>query len=118
MRRRARARGDRDDAEAALDTRLAAIEAKLDSLATLTSQPMASHTATPSVEPGLLVGWWAIARYCQKAPRTLRRYANRETFPAFRWGRHVVTSPDLISRWLLIREQNRLRRPRVSPDGP
>jgi hypothetical protein len=58
--------------------------------------------------PGaLLVGWGAIAAHCGKQPRTLRRYVAREGFPAFRWGRFVVSAPTTIADWLVVREQRR-----------
>jgi len=58
----------------------------------------ASYTATFR---GLLVGWGEIAAYTGKSGRTLRRYRELMSFPAFRFGRHVVSSPQMIDHWLL-----------------
>jgi hypothetical protein len=58
----------------------------------------ASYTATFR---GLLVGWAEIATYTRKSDRTLRRYRQLMEFPAFRFGRHVVSSPQMIDHWLL-----------------
>jgi len=114
-----------------LDARLAAIEAKLDGvMATLTSPSRNDLTAglerpglgpfqrvmLASLPPGaLLVGWAEISRHCRKAPRTLKRYRDLEGFPAWRWGRHVVAAPENIARWLVVREQVRRERRRLTP---
>jgi hypothetical protein len=50
----------------------------------------------------LLVGWAEIAAYTRKSDRTLRRYRQLMSFPAFRFGRHVVSSPQMIDHWLLV----------------
>src|SRR4029434_3795209 len=84
------------------------------------------HTAGPALPRGLgvghrlalgmtppgalLVGWHAIAAYCQKQPRTLRRYVAREGFPDSRWGRFVVSAPTTIGDCLLVRERGRQRK--------
>jgi len=124
------------DTESTLtDARLAAIEAKLDAVvATLTSPSRYDLTAglerpglgpfqrvmLASLPPGaLLVGWAEISRHCRKAPRTLKRYRDRESFPAWRWGRHVVAAPENIARWLVVREQvRRERRPATATQPP
>lgn len=62
----------------------------------------ASHTA---IFKGLLRGWAEIAAYTRKSARTLRRYRQLMEFPAFRFGRHVVSSPQMIDRWLLVIHQ-------------
>ena len=120
------------DTESTLtDARLAAIEAKLDAVvATLTSPSRYDLTAglerpglgpfqrvmLASLPPGaLLVGWAEISRHCRKAPRTLKRYRDLEGFPAWRWGRHVVAAPENIARWLVVREQVRRERRRLTP---
>ncbi|PYO11990.1 MAG: hypothetical protein DMD31_17565 [Gemmatimonadetes bacterium] len=58
--------------------------------------------------PGLIRGWPAISRYCQKSIPTLRRYARREKMPVVRWGRHVYLDRHLLAAWLMERER-RLR---------
>jgi hypothetical protein len=68
--------------------RVATLEKQVNELANLT----AYHVAR--VLP-LLVGWAEISAYCRKKPRTLSRYAKDKAFPAYRWGRHVVSSPPL-----------------------
>jgi hypothetical protein len=112
---------------AAVGERLIAIEKALDVLvASHTALLRHFHTAGPALPRGvgvghqlalrmtppgaLLVGWRAIAAHCQKQPRTLRRYVAREGFPAFRWGRFVVSAPTTIADWLLVREQGRRRK--------
>jgi hypothetical protein len=123
-----------DDRTTSFDTRLAAIEAKLDAvMATLMSPSSYDLTAglerpglgpfqriaLATLPPGaLLVGWAEIARYCRKAPRTLKRYRDREGFPAWRWGRHVVAARENIARWLVVREQARRERRRSAPALP
>jgi hypothetical protein len=62
----------------------------------------ASYTATFA---GLLVGWAEITAYTRKSGRTLRRYRQLMEFPAFRFGRHVVSSPQMIDRWLFVIDQ-------------
>jgi hypothetical protein len=73
----------------------------------LTPGPGADHTTTPA---RLLVGWDEIAASARKRPETLRSYRRTMSFPAVRWGRHVVSSPDMIHSWLLAIEQQRRRR--------
>lgn len=69
---------------------------------------MAKVTATGS-SPGLLRGWAAIARHCGWSERSVQRYL-RSGFPAFQWGRDVVSDPELIRRWLMDRERQRAAR--------
>jgi hypothetical protein len=119
--------GTTADELAGVGERLIAIEKALEVLvASHTALLRHFHTAGPALPPGLgvgrrlplgmtppgtlLVGWAAIASHCHKQPRTLRRYVAREGFPAFRWGRFVVSAPTTIADWLLVREQGRLRK--------
>src|SRR5262249_12062101 len=95
--------------------RLDDIAAKLDQMAALITASRHSLSAT-SRPPLLLVGWTEIARVFRKSPRTLRRYVQREGFPIFRWGRHVVSTPTLLDNWLLAREVARQERPRKLPN--
>ena len=61
--------------------------------------------------PTLLIGWSEISAYCRKKPRTLSRYAKNMAFPAYRWGRHVVSSPYTIENWLrAVREGRRKKK--------
>jgi len=82
---------------------LVGLERKLDQLAaallTATLLPSASSERT-----GLLVGWRAIGRYTGRSPRGLRDYAKTMGFPAYRWGAHIYSSPELIERWLVTVE--------------
>lgn len=66
--------------------------------------PMAETTGGPTLpEPiPMLVGWAAISRFTGKAPTTLKRYKERMGFPAFRWGGHIYSHPELIFRWLQV----------------
>jgi hypothetical protein len=113
---------------------LAAIEKVLDALvASHMALLRRFHTAGPALPRGLgvghrlalgmtppgalLVGWRAIAAHCQKRPRTLRRYVAREGFPAFRWGRFVVSAPTTIANWLIVREQGRQRKRGMTPEA-
>ena len=75
---------------AKLTDRIAVLEKQVANL-------MANHRASPVT---LLVGWFEISRYCRKRPRTLSRYAKGLAFPAYRWGRYVVSSPFAIDDWL------------------
>lgn len=64
--------------------------------------PMAIFTASYTGRfPRLLVGWAEIETYCRKSRRTLRRYRRLMGLPVFRWGRHAVSSPQMIDHWLL-----------------
>jgi hypothetical protein len=75
------------------------------------SQPSQPNVSTLmaglSAEMQLLHGWQQIATYCQKSPRTLRRYRAREGFPTFRWGRSTYSHPQAILAWLAERERAR-----------
>jgi hypothetical protein len=82
-------------------SRVAVLEKQITELANLT----ANHVARM---PTLLVGWSEISAYCRKKPRTLSRYTKDKAFPAYRWGRHVVSSPHSIDTWL--RAVHELRR--------
>jgi hypothetical protein len=73
-----------------------------------TPGPGPEHTETTPAR--LLVGWDEIAAYARKRPETLRSYRRTMAFPAVRWGRHVVSSPDMIHSWLLAIDQQRRRR--------
>jgi hypothetical protein len=84
-----------------LSARIEALEGQVNELASLT----ANHVAR--VLP-LLIGWSEISAYCRKKPRTLSRYAKDKAFPAYRWGRHIVSSPHSIDTWL--RAVHELRR--------
>ena len=83
--------------------RVEALEEQVNELAQLT----ANHVARM---PTLLVGWAEISAYCRKRPRTLSRYAKGLAFPAFRFGRHVVSSPFAIDDWLAALARARKRR--------
>jgi hypothetical protein len=114
-----------DPTEVPFHARLAAIEAKLDALTTiLTPRSHRDLTARVGGGMGLLVGWAEISRYCRKAPDTLKRYARREGFPAYRWGRHVYSAPEAITCWLYAREpfrrewQGQRRHPTAVPGLP
>jgi hypothetical protein len=72
----------------------------------LTAQLMTGLWASPGT---LLYGWAQIARYCHKAPRTLRRYQRIAAFPVFRWGRHVYSDGRMISAWLGIYAEDRAK---------
>jgi hypothetical protein len=74
-------------------TRVETLEKQVSELASLT----ANHVARV---PTLLIGWSEISAYCRKKPRTLSRYAKDKAFPAYRWGRHVVSAPHSIDTWL------------------
>ena len=74
------------------------LERQVSELADLT----ANHTANVAT---LLVGWAEISHHCRKKPRTLSRYAKNMAFPAYRWGRHIVSSASLIDGWLLTVHQ-------------
>jgi len=80
--------------------------------------------AMASMPQGLLIGEQAIAKFCAKSPRTLRRYAKSEGFPLWRWGKCCYSHPDAIGRWLMLREPRRrqwhqtaesLQKPATSP---
>jgi len=90
--------------------RVATLEKQVSELASLT----ANHVAGT---PLLLVGWAEISAYCRKKPRTLSRYAKNMAFPAYRWGRHVVSSPHAIDGWLLAVQEVRTRR-KAGMDDP
>ncbi len=89
--------------------RMAVIEGKLDRLVAHHTSP---HTATHSGAEAtlrhlmgwkadeLLVGWAEMSRFGRKAPSTLRGYVRTMHFPAYRWGRFVVSHPQLILNWL------------------
>jgi hypothetical protein len=64
---------------------------------------MAEITASAPTRP-LLRGWPAIAAYCRWSQRSVQRYL-RTGFPAHRWGRDMVASPDQIDRWLIEHER-------------
>jgi len=68
---------------ARIELKLGGLEAKLNALAT-----RLTHLHTPT----LLVGHAEITRYCRKRPATIQRYVRTMGFPAYRWGRHTVSS--------------------------
>jgi hypothetical protein len=87
-----------------LSKRIEILEKQVSELANLTANQVANM-------PILLVGWAEISAYCRKKPRTLSRYAKNMAFPAYRWGRHVVSSPYTIENWLrAVREVRRKRK--------
>jgi hypothetical protein len=77
-----------------LSARVEALEKQVSELASLTAHPMVARVLP------LLVGWAEISAYWRKKPRTLSRYAKDKAFPAYRWGRHVVSTPHSIDAWL------------------
>jgi len=97
-----------EKADKALLERVAALEARLDDLANHTS----SLTSNIGASDRLLVSWNEISRYCRKGQRSLARYTKTMAFPAFRSGRHTVSSPCLIDQWLLtvhrMKQQDKL----------
>ncbi len=94
-----------------LAERLKVIEGKLENLITLTALLTEKHTTTmaPTPYPPLLVGHAEIARFIRKSPSAVRRYARNMAFPAMRFGRHVVSHPDMVFRWLWAVETQRRR---------
>jgi hypothetical protein len=84
---------DTQPKESELLRRLESLEIEVKHLASLRTD----HVAR--VLP-LLIGWGEISAYCRKKPRTLSRYAKDKAFPAYRWGRHVVSSPHSVDGWL------------------
>ena len=90
--------------------RLDTLNRKIDSLV-LTAGANNGHTAAPT----LLVGWREISAFARKNPHTLAHYRLIESFPAIRWGRHVVSSPALIEGWLLTHEKRRRLRKAAEP---
>jgi hypothetical protein len=84
--------------------RVSVLENRVNELAPLTAYHVADL-------PRFLVGWAEISAYCRKKPRTLSRYAKNMEFPAYRWGRHVVSSPPAIDIWLrAVQEARRKKR--------
>ena len=81
--------------------RVANLEKQVNELASLSANQVARV-------PTLLIGWAEISAYCRKKPRTISRYAKEKAFPAYRWGRHTVSSPHSIDIWL--RAVDELRR--------
>ncbi len=104
--------------------RLVRIESKVDRIVAHHTSP---HTATHSGAEAtlrhlmggkadeLLVGWAEISRFARKAPSTLRGYVRTMHFPAYRWGRFVVSHPQLILNWLeavrRAKDQSRRKHP-------
>ncbi len=91
-----------------LAERVRAIEEKFDEVAS----HMSIHMGTPidglwPAWPSLLVGHAEIARFIKKSPSAVRRYARKMGFPAWRFGRHVVSHPNLIASWLIAVEKKR-----------
>src|SRR5690242_16310183 len=82
----------------ALSKRIAALERQLGELA-----EMATLVATHRAAMLMLVGWSEIERYCRKKRRTLSRYTKELAFPAYRFGRHTVSSPLAIDNWLMAK---------------
>ena len=106
-------KGNRPGSLEILEKRVAAIEKTLADFTARTTKHTTIHTGTPgflSGLPGLLVGHAEIARFIRKSPATVRRYARRMAFPAMRFGRHVVSHPQMIFDWLWAVEKMRLRR--------
>lgn len=89
--------------------RLDRIEEKVDKLVSHTHNHTGVHTSTKATLQSLmggaadqlLVGWAEISRFSRKAPSTLRGYVRTMHFPAYRWGRFVVSHPQMIQNWLL-----------------
>jgi hypothetical protein len=87
-----------------LSARVEILEKRVNELASLSANQVAR------ILP-LLIGWSEISTYCRKKPRTLSRYAKDKAFPAYRWGRHVVSSPHSIDAWLrAVQELRRKKR--------
>ncbi len=102
--------------------RLDRIEKKVDKLVHLTDNHTGGHTSAKATlqslglpADGLLVGWAEISRFTRKAPSTLRKYARVMHFPAVRWGRFVVSDPQMIRNWLFAvkraKDEGRKRHP-------
>lgn len=87
--------------------RLDQIEKKLDKLIHHTQSSTGVHTSAKATlrslmgeaADQLLVGWAEISRFTRKAPSTLQGYVRTMHFPAYRWGRFVVSHPDMIFNW-------------------
>ena len=94
---------DNQPKESELLNRIDSLEKRVTELSDL----LADHMA--SLPPFLLVGWIQIGAYCQRSPRTISRYAKNLAFPAYRWGRHVCTSPYAIDAWLSCLQKARAK---------
>ena len=55
----------------------------------------------------LLVGYAEIGRFIRKSASTVRRYKRSMGFPAYRFGRHIVSHERLILDWLIVVEKQR-----------
>ena len=86
-----------------ISERIKALENRVNEL----TQLLANHC---SKGPRLLTGWSEISRYTGKSPRMLDRYRQTLGFPAYRFGRHVVSSPSSIDGWLLAKTRWRRAR--------
>lgn len=100
------------------------IATALDKLQATVTALTASHH-THRLTPTWLVGLAEIAAYIRRSPASVTRYRRSMGFPAYRMGRHTVSSPSLIDRWLVtVAEQKQqarngreARSPHAHPQG-